>query len=152
MTGRLIGIARVHEKRAALEQCPSADVSVARGIAGDVRGASSGRQVTVLFREGWDDACGELGVPLPWVMRRANLFVEGIERPRRVGDLLQIGGIVLAVREETTPCNLMELAHRSLRRALKPDWRGGVCCDVVSGGTIRVGDPVLLAATELVAR
>jgi len=39
-----------------------------------------------------------------------------------------------------------------LRRALKPDWRGGVCCDVVSGGTIRVGDPVLLAATELVAR
>jgi MOSC domain-containing protein YiiM len=152
MTGRLIGIARVHEKRAAPEQIAEAQVSVAGGIEGDVRGTSSGRQVTVLFRDGWDDACRELGTILPWVTRRANLYVEGIERPRRVGDLLQIGDIVLAVREETAPCNLMELAHRGLRAALKPDWRGGVCCDVVSGGTIRVGDSVALAVTEFAAR
>lgn len=144
MPGRLIGIARAPEKRAPLEQCAEAAVGVAGGIAGDVRGTKLGRQVTVLFREGWDDACRELGVLLPWVARRANLFVEGIARPQRVGDRLQVGEIVLVVRDETQPCNVMELAHRGLRRALTPEWRGGVCCDVVAGGTIRVGDRVTI--------
>jgi MOSC domain-containing protein YiiM len=152
MTGRLIGIGRAHEKRAPLEQCGAAEVSTEKGILGDVRGTKPGRQVTVLFREGWDDACRELGVLLPWTTRRANLFVEGIDRPRRIGDFLQIGDIVLAVRDETKPCNLMELAHRGLRLALTPDWRAGVCCDVISGGTIRFGDPVYLAETVAAAR
>ncbi|HUO92695.1 MAG TPA: MOSC domain-containing protein [Rhizomicrobium sp.] len=152
MSGRLIGIGRAREKRAPLEQCREANVTAEAGIQGDVRGSKPGRQVTVLFREGWDDACRELGVRLPWVTRRANLLVEGIERPRRIGDYLQIGDIVLAVRDETKPCNLMELAHSGLRGALQPDWRGGVCCDVVSGGTIRVGDPVSLAESVAAAR
>jgi len=152
MTGRLIGIARAREKRAPLEQCASAEVSLEKGIAGDVRGTKEGRQVTVLFREGWDDACRELGDLLPWVSRRANLLVEGIERPHRVGDYLHVGDIVLVVRDETKPCVLMELACRGLKAALTPEWRGGVCCDVVQGGTIRVGDPVALAESMVAAR
>jgi MOSC domain-containing protein YiiM len=144
MTGRLIGIARIAEKRGPLEELGHADVSVERGIAGDRRGVKPGRQITVLFREGWDDACAELGVMLPWIARRANLYVEGLDRPRRIGDRLRIGDIVLAVTDETYPCNLMELAHRGLRNALAPDWRGGVCCDVIAGGAIRIGDSVSL--------
>jgi MOSC domain-containing protein YiiM len=144
MTGRLIGIARVAEKRGPLEELSHADVSVERGIAGDQRGVKPGRQITVLFREGWDDACVELGVMLPWIARRANLYVEGLDRPRRIADRLRIGEIVLAVTDETNPCNLMELAHRGLRNALAPDWRGGVCCDVIAGGAIRIGDSVSL--------
>lgn len=151
MSGRLIGIARASQLRTPLVQCGNATVSIARGIEGDVRGTKEGRQVTVLFREGWDDACRELGVLLPWVMRRANLLVEGIERPRRIGDVLHIGEVFLTVREETAPCNLMELAHRGLRAAMKPDWRGGVCCDVLVGGVIQVGDPVTMALTEVEA-
>ncbi len=144
MAGRLIGIARVAEKRGPLEELGHAEVSVERGIAGDRRGVKPGRQITILFREGWDDACRELGVTLPWIARRANLYVEGLDRPRRIGAAIRIGGIVLTVVEETDPCNLMELAHRGLRNALTPDWRGGVCCNVLAGGAIRVGDAVAL--------
>ena len=57
MKGNLVGIARVHELGAALEELPSASISLERGIEGDARGAKYGRQVTVLFREGWEDAC-----------------------------------------------------------------------------------------------
>ena len=44
-----------------------------------------------------------------------------------------IGALVLEVTMETRPCQLMEAAHRGLRGALTPDWRGGVCCRVECG-------------------
>jgi MOSC domain-containing protein YiiM len=142
--GRLLGIARATAKRAPLKELEETEVRLADGIVGDVRGASRGRQVTVLFREGWDAACDDLGVRLPWVTRRANLLIEGVPVPD-VGERLTIGGLVLEVTEETKPCQVMEAAHRGLRRALVREWRGGVCCRVVTGSHIRVGDPVDIA-------
>ena len=139
--GRLLGIARAHVIRAPLAETPGAVVDIAHGIEGDARGAKSGRQITVLFREGWEAACGDLGVSLPWTTRRANLLVEGVPMPRE-GQRLVIGPTTLEVTQETQPCSLMEKAHRGLRAALTPDWRGGVCCRVVAGGMIRVGDEV----------
>jgi MOSC domain-containing protein YiiM len=137
--GRLLGIARATAKRAPLKELQEAEVRLADGIVGDVRGASRGRQVTVLFREGWDDACEELGVRLAWVTRRANLLVEGVAVPG-VGERLTVGGLVLEVTGQTKPCQVMEAAHRGLQRALTRAWRGGVCCRVVTGSRIRVGD------------
>ena len=139
--GRLLRIARAPALRAALVEVEEVEVGGSEGIRGDARGTKSGRQVTVLFREGWESACGELGVTLPWVTRRANLLVEGIAPPRE-GCRLRIGDLVLEVTQETKPCHVMEAAHRGLKRALTPAWRGGVCCRVVTGGRIRVGDHV----------
>ena len=144
MTGKLIGIARVTELRAPLEELPAASVSVEAGIAGDARGAKRDRQVTVIFRESWDDACRELGVTLPWVTRRANLLVEGLPPLQSSGGRLKIGETVLEVTMETDPCFLMEKMHKGLKAALTPAWRGGVCCKVVAGGAIKLGDPVAL--------
>jgi MOSC domain-containing protein YiiM len=142
--GRLIGIARACAKRAPLAEIREAEVDIASGLEGDVRGAKPGRQVTVLFREGWDAACGELGVALPWITRRANLLVEGVATPHEGGRLV-IGDLTLEVTEETRPCQVMEAAHSGLRAALKPEWRGGVCCRVVSSARIRIGDEVRVA-------
>jgi MOSC domain-containing protein YiiM len=139
--GRLLGIARAPAMRAALVEVQEAEIGDVEGIQGDARGRNPGRQVTVLFREGWESACGELGVTLPWVTRRANLLVEGIAPPR-AGGQLKIGDLVLEVTQETKPCHLMEAAHQGLKRALTPEWRGGVCCRVLKGGKIRVGDSV----------
>lgn len=139
--GHLLAIARAPVKRGPLMPLSEAEVGPADGVTGDARGKRSGRQVTVVFREGWDAACRELGVELPWTTRRANLLVEGVPVPQE-GKRLVIGSLVLEVTQETQPCQVMEAAHRGLRAALTPDWRGGVCCRVVAGGTIRVGDRV----------
>jgi MOSC domain-containing protein YiiM len=40
----------------------------------------------------------------------------------------------------------MERAQAGLYNALKPEWRGGVCCRVVQGGDIAAGDPVSITA------
>jgi MOSC domain-containing protein YiiM len=139
--GQLLAIARAPVKRGPLTPVSEAVIDVRDGIAGDARGSRPDRQVTVVFREGWEAACRDLGVDLPWVTRRANLFVEGVEVPRE-GRRFVIGPVVFEVTQETQPCQVMEAAHRGLRAALTPDWRGGVCCRVVKGGTIRVGDRV----------
>jgi MOSC domain-containing protein YiiM len=139
--GLLLAIARAPVKRGPLGPISEGVVDVKDGLVGDGRGARPDRQVTVVFREGWEAACRDLGVELPWTTRRANLLVEGVEVPRE-GRRLVIGSVVFEVTQETQPCQLMEAAHRGLRAALTPEWRGGVCCRVVAGGTIRVGDRV----------
>jgi MOSC domain-containing protein YiiM len=139
--GHLLAIARAPVKRGALMPLSEAVVGIDDGVAGDARGKRTGRQVTVVFREGWEAACQDLGVELPWTTRRANLLVEGVPVPRQ-GKRLVVGSLVLEVTQETQPCQVMEAAHRGLRAALTPDWRGGVCCRVIAGGTIRVGDRV----------
>jgi len=139
--GRLLAIARAARKRAPLAETETAEVTLELGIVGDVRGTKPKRQVTILFREGWEGACRDLGVALPWVTRRANLLVEGIAVPRE-GTRLAVGETVLEVMEETKPCQVMEAACRGLRGVLTPDWRGGVTCRVLKGGTIHVGDAV----------
>jgi len=142
MTGRLIGIAKTAELRAPMQELGHAEISVERGIEGDARGMKPKRQVTVLFREGWEAACREINSQLPWTTRRANLYVEGLNLPQEAGWRLRIGDVVLEITQETSPCELMERARTGLRQAMTPDWRGGVCCTVVHGGEIRIGSAV----------
>jgi MOSC domain-containing protein YiiM len=140
--GNLVGIARAPVLMAPLEEMTSASISLERGIEGDARGQKYGRQVTVLFREGWEDACRDVGAELPWVMRRANLYVANLDRPREAGGTLRIGDVELQVTMETRPCDLMERSYTGLRAALTPDWRGGVCCVVRRAGEIKLGNSV----------
>jgi MOSC domain-containing protein YiiM len=140
MAGRLIGIARAQIKRGPMEALEAARVTVEAGVEGDRRGVKPGRQVTVLFREGWEDACRDLGEALPWTTRRANLYLEGVEGPRATGGRIVIGPVVLEVVEEVRPCLVMEQARRGLKQAMTPDWRGGVACSVIHGGRIALGD------------
>jgi len=48
--------------------------------------------------------------------------------------------VELQITMETRPCQLMDRARESLRAALRPLWRAGVCCVVRCGGEIKVGD------------
>jgi len=95
MTGKLIGIAKVAELRAPLQKMESSNITVEAGIDGDARGRKLNRQVTVLFRESWEDACRELDVELPWTTRRANLLVAGVDAPQSVGGKIRIGDVTL---------------------------------------------------------
>lgn len=140
--GRLIDIAIKRTTRAPIVRLESARIDARTGLEDDFRGTVRKRQVSVLTAEAWSDACTELEADLPWTMRRANLLIEGVELPKAVGALLVIGAVTLRVEVETKPCSRMDEQHAGLRAALKPDWRGGVCCTVVTEGTVHVGDSV----------
>ena len=139
MTGRLKAIGRHAVRGGPMETVETAGVSVENGVDGNV-GTSRRRKVTVMAAEAWAAACTDLGVDLPWTLRRANLLVEGLDLPREPGARFRIGGVVLEVTQETDPCALMDAQHAGLKAALTPDWRGGVSCAVVEGGEVMVGD------------
>ncbi len=143
--GRLLGIATRTATKVPMAEPARARISTEAGVEGDFRGKPGSRQVTVLAREGFEAACAELGVALPWTIRRANLYVEGVDLVESVGATLAIGAVRLEVTAECDPCRVMDLQHAGLRKALGPAWRGGVSCRVLRGGEIAVG-----AAIELV--
>ncbi len=142
--GKLLGIARKSESHAPMEEIQAAELTLETGLEGDYRGKLRRRQVSVLSREAWEETCKEHGKDLTWITRRANLLVEGLDLKETKGARLRIGDAILEVHCETDPCSRMDDASAGLRKALEPDWRGGVCCRVISGGKISVGDSVTL--------
>lgn len=146
--GRLVGIARREEKRAAMETLESAEVREESGVANDFRGKPGKRQVTLVSASAWAAVCDELGQEIPWTTRRANFLIEGVNFPKRTGDVIEVGGVRLLVTMEVDPCSRMEEQVAGLKQAMTPDWRGGVACTVLKGGTVRLGDDVAVLEEE----
>jgi MOSC domain-containing protein YiiM len=142
---QLLDIAFRSKSRAPMQTKTETMVSKVAGVEHDFRGKPGKRQVTVLSLEQWQLACSEVGVTLPWTVRRANLLVDGVSfDASMVGQQIKIGQLVLLIMLETDPCPKMDAQHQGLTQALTPDWRGGVCCRVIADGRVKVGDEVVI--------
>jgi MOSC domain-containing protein YiiM len=144
--GEVIGIATRPKKRAPMDVYYAANVTFAKGVGDDSRGKfRNHRQVTVMSKESWDEVCSELDRRLHWATRRANILISGVDLENTVGNYLRIGkDVLLKVTGELEPCNRMDEQHQGLTEALKPNWRGGVCCELISEGEIKERDLVTL--------
>ena len=140
---RLKSIAIKTAPRAPMQEQERAEITIEKGITGDLRGSQAGRQITILCESAWQNTCDAINTDLPWTTRRANLLVDGVEFGEGdIGKTIRIGDVRLEIMQETYPCSLMDKQHQGLRGALTPKWRGGVCCNVLTAGSIRVGDQV----------
>jgi MOSC domain-containing protein YiiM len=120
----------------------SATLVAGRGLEGNADQGGR-RQVVLLAEEGWAQATAELGVPLDPSARRGNLLLSGIALEKTRGRVLRIGPVRLRIWMECTPCYQMDQACDGLKLALRPHWRAGACAEVLTGGTIQVGDEAL---------
>jgi MOSC domain-containing protein YiiM len=145
-TVRAIAV-RAHP-RSAMAEIPECMLIAGQGLAGET-GRSRKRSVTLLSLDRWRDVRRELAGDVPWHFRRANLLVEGVDLAAAVGHVLAIGPARVRVHGETKPCALMDQMHSGLRAALVPAFRGGVYGEIIVGGFIRVGDPVVLIGDSL---
>ena len=140
--GTLLAIAGKASKRADMVTAHETEITLENGVAGDWRGRPGPRQVTIVSQESWRDACNELGQQVDWIERRANLLVDTVDLRSADGEIVRVGDAVLRVTGELEPCSRMDEACMGLQKALQPEWRGGVTCQVIRGGRIRIGDPV----------
>lgn len=139
--GRVLDLAVRPQPGEPMRRVPEACAAPDGALAGD-HGGSVRRGVTLLSREAWAEACGEVGRDLPWWTRRANVLVEGLDLGSLIGERLRLGGLLVLVGGETTPCHVMEAACPGLLAALGRHQRGGVHARVLAGGVLRVGDGV----------
>lgn len=146
-SGRLLGIAVRSRRNGPMKLLDFAEVREQAGIDGDLA-VSAERGVTLLAQEQWQQVVDELGTPLPWHTRRANLLVQGLVMGDLVGRRLSIGEVELDVQGETKPCGLMDEIQPGLREALVPELRGGVHARVLQSGTISVGDAIRVSAGD----
>src|SRR5262245_38091603 len=93
MTARLLAIYLRPGARLPVRAVGEALAIAGQGLDRDHAGGGK-RQVTLLAREGWERACAELGTTVDPAVRRANLFVEGVDLGACIGSALQIGDVV----------------------------------------------------------
>lgn len=121
-----------------------------KGLEGDrYDGPPDGkRMVTLILKEHIDTIGSILGVDEidPKLLRR-NIVVSGINLMALKEMEFQIGEVVLFGTGNCAPCSLMEEnlgpgGFNSMRGL------GGLCTRVVSGGTIKCGDPIKLLGSK----
>jgi MOSC domain-containing protein YiiM len=100
------------------------------------------RQVTLIAAERWKQMMAELHADLDPSARRANLLVEGIDLGDSRGKLLAVGPCILRILGETRPCERMEEALPGLRASMSAPWNGGAYGEILTGGSISLGDEV----------
>lgn len=141
--GVILGIAHRAADGDHMQEAQECNVIAGRGIDSENRKPGP-REVTLLSSESWADTCEEIGADLLWTTRRANFLVEGVNLYATIGHTLAIGEVCIHVHGETKPCGLMDQQHDGLLRALVSACRGGVHGEVITGGTIHVGDAIIV--------
>jgi len=151
--GRVASI-HIHPEKSGAEMLSveQIEVQAEKGIVQEKRyfgrrasnGQASKRQVTLIEREQIAEHAATLKCPaFPPGAVRSNIETDGINLVPLKGKTLQIGNAQLRVGEPRDPCEKMDRLMPGLR-ALMEDGRQGVLAQVLSSGTIRVGDEIRL--------
>ncbi|QIP12677.1 MOSC domain-containing protein [Spirosoma aureum] len=143
--GRVEWIGIRPERRNPVVVVQSVDVSEKKGLLGDhYSGQSGNRHVTLIQAEHLPVVAALTGRDEldPGIVRR-NLVVSGINLLALKDQQIEIGEVVLQVTGQCHPCSKMETAlgpggYNAMR------GHGGMTAKVIRGGTIRVGDTVVV--------
>ena len=113
-----------------------------RGLVGD-RKYDSRRQISIVSTEELAEAAARLGIDIPAGSTRRQVTISEGRFNREPGSTIRLGDVVVTVNGDCSPCDEMEetigLGARAALQGL-----AGVTGTIVSGGTIRVGDPVTM--------
>ena len=135
-------------KEAPVEQVPSARAVPGAGLEGDryADGAGTfasgrpGSALTLVDADVLDELGAQRGTP---VDHRRNVVVRGTDLNALVGRRFRLGEVVCEGRRLCEPCaHLDRLNDGGVLRPLV--HRGGLRADIVIGGTLRVGDPLVV--------
>ncbi|WP_420150399.1 MOSC domain-containing protein [Spirosoma sp.] len=145
--GRVEWIGIRPERREPVNVVDSIEVTEKKGIVGDhYSGQSGNRHVTLIQAEHLPVVAALAGKSEldPGLLRR-NIVVSGLNLLALKDHQLHIGDAVLKITGQCHPCSKMETAlgpggYNAMR------GHGGLTAKVINGGTIRLGDPVMVGS------
>lgn len=151
MNGEVLSIHITPKAEAPMVAVPEVNAVAGRGLEGDRYFAhtgtysetpGSGREVTLIATEAIAEAEGEYGVKLAPGDSRRNIMTRGVALNDLVDKEFRVGDVVLRGTRLCEPCDYLQglVGQENLTKSLV--HRGGLRCDIVTGGMIRVGDAV----------
>jgi MOSC domain-containing protein YiiM len=112
-----------------------------RNFYGDADGHDPADEITLIAAEGLERALAEHGLDLDPGEHRRQVVVEGVDLLALVGGTVRVGEVEVAVVADNPGCGyLQDLVGKPVLRGLRR--HGGVRGQIVTGGILRVGDPV----------
>jgi MOSC domain-containing protein YiiM len=139
-----------HEAAKPMLPLREAQIIAGQGISGDryalklgyySHHPQSGRHITLIEAEVLEDISQQLGIRFAPSDSRRNITTLGVRLNPLVGKKLRLGTVLLEVIRRCDPCAYMqELVGQPVLKPLVD--RGGIRCDVITGGIIRVGDTI----------
>ena len=149
--GKLVGICLASEGSLDMKVVDQAEAQTGQGLVEDRYAHGRGtfqrgdievdQQITLIEQEAIRGACSEYDLQFIHADTRRNLLTEGIPLNHFVGRTFRIGTVTLRGIRLCEPCQHLEkLTCPGIARALI--HRGGLRAEVLSGGTLNVGDRI----------
>jgi MOSC domain-containing protein YiiM len=150
-TGRLIAIQIAPAAQLPMQRVEQIEAVAGRGLSGDRYAERKGafqkgevgpaQEVTLIEREALEAAAKDYKLPITHAASRRNLLTEGVPLNHLVGSTFSVGAITLRGLELCEPCGYLEKhTFEGIKKALL--HRGGLRAQILTGGTLRVGDEV----------
>ena len=114
-----------------------------RGIEGDrycALDTEPSQQITLIECEVIDQFNQETESELSYEMFRRNLVTEGVQLNNLVGETFYVGEVRLRGHELCEPCFYLQERLKVADLVKRLTHKGGLCCEVLTSGTIRSGD------------
>ena len=149
-TGTVVSLHITPAATAQMVSVPAVRAVPGKGLEGDRYYTQAGtfsekpgsdREVTLIESEAVDALRRDYEIEMDAGMSRRNIVTRGVPLNHLVGLEFQVGEVLLRGLRLCEPCGHMEkLAGRPVRPGLV--HRGGLRAQILTGGTIRAGDPV----------
>lgn len=137
---------------APVNSVPNARAVVGRGLEGDryfsklgtySNDPGSGRDVTLIEIEAIEALKRDYQIELEPSQARRNIVTQGVALNHLVDREFKIGDVILQGTRLCDPCSHLEkLTRKGVMRGLI--HRGGLRAEIISGGTLRPGDPIII--------
>ena len=114
-----------------------------QGIKGDRycgQDADPARQLTLIESEVIDQFNQETGSEILYTAFRRNLVTEGVQLNNLVGKTFYVGEVKLCGKELCEPCLYLQEKLKVADLVKRLTHKGGLCCEILTSGTIRSGD------------
>jgi MOSC domain-containing protein YiiM len=153
MNGTVVAIYLAPERAKPMVSHSSVQAVPGKGVVGDHRfdptGEKSkkkgaGREVTRIEQEAIEAVFRDYQIELGSNETRRNVLTRGVALNHLIGREFTVGAVRLKGIELCEPCqHLEQMTRKGVKEALV--HRGGLCCQILTEGTISVGDEIRTA-------
>ena len=132
------------ERKQKIKEVSEIDVVSGKGILGDRHYDEHKGQITLIEKENIDYYNNKYKTEIPYINFRRNIVTEGVQLNNLIKKEIEIGTIKILPYQLCTPCLYLEQTLNSKDIVKEFLRRGGLRCEVLVSGKVKIGDKITI--------